>query len=161
MLAGDQSISTRQKSIPAIRRIRGWPSKMRRNPAVSGIHSSSPRRNSDPPMKRLAVEHELPFQYLSQRVTAPRAFATRNGVRGDRIARKMHPCLASSKRTSGPFHRTGSWVPNVAPPWSGHWLSTFLNSCGCRPGHRGRVRKPPGGSQLLASSVSRIDVSAC
>ena len=47
----DQSISRRQKSIPATRRMRALPSKTRRNSAVSGIHSSSPRRNSDPPMR--------------------------------------------------------------------------------------------------------------
>jgi len=37
----DQSTSTRQKSIPAIRRMRGLPSTKRRNSAVSGIHSRS------------------------------------------------------------------------------------------------------------------------
>jgi len=47
----DQSISTRQKSIPAIRRMRALPSKTWRNSAVSGTHSSSPRRKSDPPMR--------------------------------------------------------------------------------------------------------------
>lgn len=48
---GDQSISTRQKSIPAIRTMRDLPSKRQRNSAVSGTHSSSPSRKSDPPMR--------------------------------------------------------------------------------------------------------------
>jgi len=47
----DQPTSTRQKSIPAIRTMRGLPSKTQRNFAVSGIHSSSPMRKSDAPMR--------------------------------------------------------------------------------------------------------------